>query len=153
MGSLADENKRKNTKIMQLQISVMLMIILVPLLMVLREQTCVNSCCQHCASPKECKVCYTFNNNPTMCPCVQRTFERLSIDEDIEEASDEKDIEEDINENILRIGNKDKINRLQFLAGRCFPSCCRDTTCTKETCPMCFRRLLSSPRTCPCTVL
>merc|ERR1712058_78354 len=100
MGAVYQMKTREEHKIMQLSVTVMMMIMLVPL--VLSEQTCVNSCCQHCASPKECKVCYTFNNNPTMCPCVQRTFERLSIDEDIEEASDEKDIEEDINENILR---------------------------------------------------
>jgi len=143
--------QEKNTKIMQLSVTLMIMIMLVPL--VLSEQTCVNSCCQHCATPKECKVCYTFNNNPTMCPCVQRTFERLTIDEDVDEASDEIETEEDVDDNILRKGSKEKIARLQFLAGRCFPSCCRDTSCTSETCPMCFRRLVSSPRTCPCTVL
>ena len=49
---------------------------LIPLMMMVtvtilvQGQRCVNSCCQKCSTPDQCRACYVLNTNPVMCPCV-----------------------------------------------------------------------------------
>ena len=48
-------------------ISLMMM---VTVTILVQGQRCVNSCCQKCSTPDQCRACYVLNTNPVMCPCV-----------------------------------------------------------------------------------
>merc|ERR1712038_1595429 len=132
---------------MQLLLFMLLLLVLVTVTQC-SSGPCVNSCCQHCDRPEHCRVCYLLNSNPVMCPCIntinslhsgggQKTFARQVIGANYREY-DDNEVETDW-----------RIERYQ--AGRCFPACCRDRACTRDTCPLCFRRAETSPRTCPCS--
>merc|ERR1712038_1539862 len=153
---------------MQLLLFMLLLLVLVTVTQS-SSGPCVNSCCQHCDRPEHCRVCYLLNSNPVMCPCIntinslhsgggQKTFARQVIganyreydnaeDTDYDDTDDNDDLTEEYDDN--EVATERLIERYQ--AGRCFPACCRDRACTRDTCPLCFRRAETSPRTCPCS--
>eukprot|EP00092_Neocalanus_flemingeri_P058488 GFUD01069699.1.p1 GENE.GFUD01069699.1~~GFUD01069699.1.p1 ORF type:complete len:178 (-),score=38.76 GFUD01069699.1:60-593(-) len=130
---------------------------------------CIISCCVKC-KPDNCKDCYTFNReDKETCPCIEDLTPRqragLNIG-NLDQGKEKEEAELLINsETILPKSSpirsaiyaevvKAQQSYLRSLKSPqiplCQPSCCSSTSCTEETCPLCYRRFKTDPQSCPC---
>eukprot|EP00092_Neocalanus_flemingeri_P047144 GFUD01053330.1.p1 GENE.GFUD01053330.1~~GFUD01053330.1.p1 ORF type:complete len:177 (-),score=37.02 GFUD01053330.1:12-542(-) len=132
---------------------------------------CITSCCVKC-KPDNCKDCYTFNrDDKEACPCIEDLSPRqragLNIG-NLDQGKVKEEAELMINsETILPKSSpirtrsaiyaevvKVQQSYLRSLKSPsiplCQPSCCSSTSCTEETCPLCYRRFKTDPQSCPC---
>ena len=99
---------------------------------------CTTTCCQSCSGPI-CPVCYQrYAHKQDICPCVNSTQITNNT------VSSLKNIDENL---IIRSSAQTSDSEKVPI---CRPSCCPRTSCTKYSCPSCYRKMIRNRKTCPC---
>eukprot|EP00092_Neocalanus_flemingeri_P053135 GFUD01062353.1.p1 GENE.GFUD01062353.1~~GFUD01062353.1.p1 ORF type:complete len:184 (+),score=34.49 GFUD01062353.1:89-640(+) len=109
--------------------------------------SCTITCCQNCTGTI-CTVCYQkYGNKPDICPCVTQGSE-------IQASSQAKPNAETISPPYF-LNNPLSLLTADLSTGDgkvpiCRPSCCPHATCTKSSCPACYKRYARNVAACPC---
>ena len=126
-------------------------------------QGCTSTCCMTCHLGDNCQICYKLNppGSPN-CPCIdtldlselRRLLELpLSLAQSRGRAGGKVGDQEGD-----RVGGQEGVRvggqgggQTGGRGGGCVPECCPSMTCTKRSCPLCFRRHRTALDKCPCS--
>ena len=106
-------------------------------------QGCTSTCCMTCHLGDNCQICYKLNppGSPN-CPCIDTL--------DLSELRRLLELPLSLAQSRGRAGGKVG-DQTGGRRGGCVPECCPSMTCTKRSCPLCFRRHRTALDKCPCS--
>ena len=123
----------------------LILLTLLPSTIISPRPDCVITCCVDCKEDYNCAVCYKLNTDKAACPCMQQIFPKYNLDR----VGKKQEVQRTIISKKSDSQNSEISKSLKNIPV-CQPSCCTVSSCTKITCPLCYRRLRNNPQECPC---
>ena len=153
-----------------INISLSIICLIVLSSVITQEIPCLITCCIDCKVDYNCRLCYNLNKRDRdTCPCVEDLSPRqkaglkipegklaaLRIQSSTRVSAESRSFSNSAPSTTTQssasaLSSSPSISFRFSRLSSCKPSCCPNKSCSKSSCPLCYRKFRKNPQSCPC---